>query len=373
MKELFIGLMSGTSMDAVDAALVDFHTKPLQLIASHSKNLPTQLRSDLISLCTPDNNEINRLGELDVQVGALFAETANELIKKANILTEQIIAIGSHGQTIRHQPYGKFPFTLQIGDPNIIAAKTGITTIADFRRRDMAMGGQGAPLAPTFHNYVFRKAGVDRIILNLGGIANITHLPADLTHPVIGFDTGPANTLLDAWAYKHLSKQFDAEGRWAASGKINQELLALLLSDPYFTKNPPKSTGREYFNLTWLEQYLNKLAINLTPADIQTTLCELTAKSIADAIYALCPTGCDIYICGGGLKNNYLLTRLKINCTSCNLQATEDLGVPAQWLEAMLMAWLAWQTFNKNPGNLPSVTGASKEVILGGTYFAGSR
>lgn len=369
MKELFIGLMSGTSMDAVDAALVDFSEKSLRLVATHSLPIPAMLRSELINICMPGDNEINRLGELDIQVGELFADTANQLIEKANINKEQVKAIGSHGQTVRHQPNRKFPFTLQIGNPNIIAVKTGITTIADFRRRDMALGGQGAPLAPAFHNYVFRINQEDRVILNLGGIANITYLSADLNQPVIGFDTGPANTLLDNWISKHLNKNYDAQGQWAASGNCNNALLDLLLSDPYFAKNPPKSTGREYFNLAWLEQYLRQLKINLTPTDIQTTLCELTAKSIALAINKVISTDCTIFICGGGLKNNYLLERLKVNCNNCKVQTTDDIGIPAQWMEAMLFAWLAQQTLYKQPGNLPSVTGAAQQAILGGVYF----
>lgn len=370
MQNLFIGIMSGTSMDAVDAALVDFQQQSPQIIATHSQPISAELRNDLTHICTPGNNEINRAGELDVQVGRLFAVTINELIKKAAIASKQITAIGSHGQTIRHQSTGQFPFTLQIGDPNIIAAKTGITTVADFRRRDMALGGQGAPLAPAFHNYIFRTDQEDRIILNLGGIANITYLPADLKKPVIGFDTGPANTLLDSWASEQLNVNFDAYGRWAASGIADHALLDLLLTDPFFHKNPPKSTGREYFNLAWLKQQLKQLKTSLMPADIQATLTELTAKSIALAINKITSSSSAIYVCGGGLKNNYLIKRLKLNCSHCNVQSTDDAGIPAQWMEAMLFAWLAQKTLNKQPGNLTSVTGASKQSILGAVYFA---
>ncbi len=369
MSELFIGLMSGTSMDAIDAVLVDFQEKTLRLIATHSQTISNELRNDLIRLCTPGDNEINRMSELDIKIGALFAKTANTLIKKANINIAKIKAIGSHGQTIRHQPNGKFPFTLQIGDPNVIAVKTGITTIADFRRRDMALGGQGAPLAPTFHNDIFRNPRENRIILNLGGIANITYLPADLNQPIIGFDTGPANTLLDNWISQQLGKSYDENGHWGASGNINIALLTLLLSDPYFTHPAPKSTGREYFNLAWLKKYLSILAIELTPTDIQATLCELTAKSIANAIQLVAKDS-TILVCGGGLKNKYLLDRLKANCGNSSVYPTDNLGVPAQWMEAIAFAWFAQQTLNKKPSNLPSVTGATQTTILGGVYFA---
>ena len=370
MSELFIGLMSGTSMDAVDAVLVEFRGKSLEIIASHSHPLPNNLRNELIKICTPGDNEINRLGELDVQVGELFAETANQLIEKAQVSREQIKAIGNHGQTIRHMPNAKFPFTLQIGDPNVIAARTGITTVADFRRRDVALGGQGAPLAPAFHNFVLRDTKGDRVILNLGGIANITYLSADLTQPVIGFDTGPANTLLDNWTNKQRGVLFDESGQWAASGKINTELLELLLNDAYFKKKPPKSAGREYFNLSWLKRYLQLLKAPLTPVDIQTTLCELTAISIMQAINSLTTRGVNILVCGGGLKNNYLLERLKINGKNCKVHATDDFGVPAKWMEVLAFAWLAQQTLNKKSGNLPSVTGAKTSAILGGIYSA---
>ncbi len=368
MSELFIGLMSGTSMDAVDAVLVDFQLAPLKILATHSQPIPAALRDDLMNICSPGMDEINRLGALDIQTGLLFAETANILIQQARIDRAAITAIGSHGQTIRHQPDHKFPFTLQIGDPNSIAVNTGITTIADFRRRDMAVGGQGAPLAPAFHNAVLRSAQENRIILNLGGIANITYLPADLTQPVIGFDTGPANTLLDNWINKQQGVPFDDRGQWAASGKVNTALLNLLLSDAYFKRPPPKSTGREYFNVHWLEKNLTEFEQKLSPADIQATLCELTACSIAQAIKQLRISNPTLLICGGGVKNVYLLERLRLQCETDKMQLTDDFGIPAKWLEAIAFAWLAQQTLHKKPGNLPPVTGAEKAVILGGIY-----
>lgn len=363
MQELYIGMMSGTSMDGIDAALVDFSTHHPKLLHTYTLSMPSNIRADLITLCHPGNDEINRLGTLDVQMGQLFAQTVKKLLETAHIPANKIKAIGSHGQTIRHQPKGPYPFTLQIGDPNIIAHETKIKTIADFRRRDIAAGGQGAPLGPAFHNYVFRNAQEDRIVLNLGGIANITWLPKDLNKSVIGFDTGPSNTLLDSWASKHLAKNYDENGAWAASGKINPDLLNNLLADPYFKLPYPKSTGREYFNLDWL----NKFNINLSPQDLQATLCELTAQSITHQINQLTSKG-KILVGGGGIKNLYLIERLKINCPSFTVHSTEEFGVPPQWVEAMAFAWLAKQTLNNLSSNLPSVTGAKQEVILGGIY-----
>lgn len=377
MKELYIGLMSGTSMDAVDAALVDFNAAKPELIATHSQSIPAALKKALLDLCKPGHDEINRMGQLDIEVGLLFAETANQLLLKNSLSNSEIKAIGSHGQTIRHQPTGNHPFTLQIGDPNIIAEKTGITTLADFRRRDMAAGGQGAPLTPGFHNEIFRTASEDRIILNLGGIANITWLPANSNLPVIGFDTGPGNTLLDAWISKHLNKNHDEKGAWAASGKIDVKLLDAMLADDYFKLSHPKSTGREYFNLQWLEKILLGNHLQNTgdtksngriAENIQATLCELTVLSIAITIDKLIKP-CKILVCGGGIKNHYLIERLKINCPWSSIHSTDEYGVPPQWLEAMAWAWLAKQTLNKKPGNLPTVTGASKKVILGAVYF----
>jgi len=367
MSRFFIGLMSGTSMDAVDAVLVDFNQSSPKLIATYSQTLPQDLKQELLALCTPGNNEINRMGELDVKMGKLFAATTNHLINAAGISAKEITAIGSHGQTIRHHPNNQYPFTLQIGDPNVIASETGITTVADFRRRDIAAGGQGAPLAPGFHNAIFRNNKQDRVILNLGGIANITFLAKDLDAPVIGFDTGPANTLLDAWINLHLNKAFDQDGAWAASGEVNQGLLNALLTDPYFALPFPKSTGREYFNLDWLTKYLT--SFQLSSADVQATLCELTASSIIDAINKTTKTNTQILICGGGIKNSFLIERIKSNSKQHSIHSTAEFDVPPEWIEAMAFAWQAKQTIENKPGNLPSVTGAKETVVLGGIYL----
>lgn len=369
MKNLYIGLMSGTSMDGVDAVIIDFSNEA-KLVASHHLPMPAALKEDLIAICQPSFDEINRLGVLDIQVAELFVTAVEALLKKTSVNKNQIRAIGSHGQTIRHMPNGQYPFTLQIGDPNFIAAKTSITTVADFRRRDMAHGGQGAPLTPAFHNFLLRSSSQDRIVLNLGGISNITYLPADANGDVIGFDTGPANTLLDAWIQKNLNKNYDQDGAWAARGKINFALLEKLLSDNYFNLIPPKSTGREYFNLIWLEKYLSAFS-ELSPQDIQATLCELTAKSIANAIIKFIPSKNNlILIAGGGVKNQYLIERIKLNCVGQQIAAIEDYtSISAQWLEAAAFAWFAKQTMERKPGNLPSVTGARECAVLGGVYY----
>lgn len=367
MADFFIGLMSGTSMDAIDAALVDFSKPPLQLIATHSEPIPHELKEELIAICHPGMNEINRMGELDVQLGQLFAKASKELIMKANVQAHQIRAIGSHGQTIRHQPKFQYPFTLQIADPNIIAAHTGITTVADFRRRDMALGGQGAPLAPAFHNHMFRSTEVNRVIANIGGIANITLLAADTTMPVTGFDTGPGNTLLDSWADKHINQACDMDGQWAASGTVIEELLNALLADPYFLQKPPKSTGREYFNLNWLYP---KLKPHYRSEDVQATLVELTSQSLIYAIQQFGFENADVLVCGGGVHNKYLMKRLNSFTANLKFYSTQEVGVDPDWIEAMAFAWFAKLTLERKPANLPPVTGASDFTILGGVYFA---
>lgn len=365
MRQLYIGLISGTSMDAVDAVLVDYSDPQPILLASHSQAYPKDLYQEVLQLCSPGHNEIYRLGAVDVEVGRLFAETANQLLAKTTVSATQIKAIGSHGQTIRHHPYGEIPFTLQIGDPNTIAELTGITTIADFRRRDMAKGGQGAPLAPAFHYHFLGGSNEDRIVLNIGGIANITWLPADKKLSVIGFDTGPGNTLMDAWVKKNKDQAYDEAGVWAASGIINEELLTKFLLDSYFSLPYPKSTGKEYFNLKWLENFIT---FSDQPENIQATLCELTAISIAAATKKLMTTG-KVLVCGGGMQNSFLIQRLNVHCPQFSIESTETYGIDPQWVEAMAFAWLAKQTLEQKPGNMPEVTGARGNSVLGGIYF----
>lgn len=363
MPDLYIGLMSGTSADGIDAALVDFSTTPAKLVATHYTPYDKQLKQTILALAQPGQDEINRLGHLDATLGQAFAQATQALLKAAELSPDQIQGIGSHGQTVRHLPG---VFSLQIGDPNIIAAKTGITTIADFRRKDIALGGQGAPLVPAFHREVLGSAKHHRAVVNIGGMANVSLLPAN-SDDVLGFDTGPGNVLLDAWIGQHQQQTHDENGAWGKQGRVNPDLLAALLADPYFQLPAPKSTGREYFNLDWLNAALTPHA-KLAPADVQATLTCLTAQTIVDAITAHFSEG-DILVCGGGAYNDYLMETLTgLAAPQLSVSTTTDHGIPANWMEAMAFAWLAKQTLNQQAGNLPSVTGASRLAVLGGVY-----
>lgn len=363
-------------MDAVDAALVSFDKNKIKLIDTASIKMPLDIKKNILEL-SQQKFSINLLGQTDTKLGHLFSKVSLKLLKKSTIKSNEITAIGSHGQTIFHQPNSNHPFTLQIADPNIIAAKTNITTVADFRRRDIAEGGQGAPLVPAFHAYLFSNLlsnkKRDQFVVNIGGIANLTYLPKNKTQKVIGFDTGPGNTLLDQWCFLNLKKAMDRNGRWAKRGKINTQLLAILLKDPYFKKAYPKSTGCEYFNLNWLNNKLEKLKQKLKPEDIQATLIELTAKSIADDLLVIIKktkkNKMPVWICGGGAKNTYLMDRLQKHCPDFLVQSTSKMNIDPQWIEAMAFAWLAKQTIEKKSGNLISVTGSKKSVILGGIYY----
>lgn len=368
-RQLYIGLMSGTSADAIDAILVDLQSTP-QLLAQHTLPLPSQIRQKIHALSIPGDNEIDRMGLLDADLGKLFAQATQEVITKAGISAAQVTAIGSHGQTIRHRPPGSLGgiFTTQIADPNLIAELTGITTVADFRRRDMAAGGQGAPLVPAFHRAIFHTQDKDRVIVNIGGMANITWLPAQGL--VRGFDTGPGNVLMDIWIAKHLGKAYDQDGSWAAQGQVCAVLLAELLAEPYFTMPAPKSTGRERFNSSWLAEHLQKLASTPAPVDVQTTLLELTAMTVANSIKDLSQTPKEVFVCGGGAYNTSLMQKLMQLLPQDFVASTTVLGVDPQWTESMAFAWLAQQTINHRPGNLREVTGATREVILGGVYYA---
>ncbi len=369
-RQLYIGLMSGTSADGIDAALVDMQTNLPQLITTHNLPFSNGLRTRIHSISLPGDNEIDRMGELDTELGRHFAQCTLELLAKAQLTTNQITAIGSHGQTIRHRPPGTTSncFTLQIGDPNVIAELTGITTVADFRRRDMAAGGQGAPLVPAFHRALFHSSARDKVIVNIGGMANITWLPA--SGEACGFDTGPGNVLMDSWINEHHGVSFDKQGGWAASGAAHQELLESLLSDAFFKQPFPKSTGREHFNRQWLDWHLKQLPFPPANQDVQATLLELTARSITESIDLLCQTEQEILVCGGGAFNTRLLERLAKLLPNCLVSSTASQGIDPQWIEAMAFAWLAQQTINHKTGNLCAVTGAKREVILGGVYYA---
>lgn len=359
--------MSGTSADAVDAVLVDITDRHCRSVLSHKLPLPDSLRSRITDLYHPGQNEIDRFGSLDREIAECFATAVQQLLQNAQISADGITAIGSHGQTIRHRPRPETgrAFTLQIGDPNVIAEVTGITTVADFRRRDMAVGGQGAPLVPAFHKAVFSAAERYRVILNIGGIANITLLP-EQCGAVRGYDTGPGNGLMDAWIQRNLGRPFDDQGAWAASGKVDHRLLTKLLAHPYFTLPSPKSTGREEFHPNWLDQILHSHPSN-KPEDIQATLLELTAISIAEHIKKETTKG-EIFVCGGGARNKALLSRLQQLLPSFALDTTAALGISPDDVEAAAFAWLAMRTLQGAPGNLASVTGAAEDVILGGIY-----
>ena len=368
-SELFVGTLSGTSVDGIDAALVRFGARP-ELIATHSLAFPAELKAELLALGRPGDNEIDRLGRADVALGRLFARAVNELLAKAGLTTRDVRAVGSHGQTIRHRPGFDPAFTLQIGDPNVIATETGIAVVADFRRKDLALGGQGAPLVPAFHEAVFRTKENDRVVVNIGGIANLTALSADPTAPVLGFDTGPGNTLLDAWARRVLGTPMDRDGALAAGGRVVPELLRAMLADAYFAQPAPKSTGPEQFSTAWLETHLAGLAEPPSDSDVQATLVALTARSIADAIRSL-PLGAapEIFICGGGAHNAAVMRALRAELPDCKVAVTDALGVAGDWVEAMAFAWLARQRMLGLPGNCPQVTGASRAAVLGAVFL----
>ena len=367
-RDCFIGLISGTSSDGVDAALAEFVPAP-RLIASHFLAYPKALRLELLEFAAGHyrGDPIDQLGQLDRTLGELFAQAALEVLKQSRLSGRDVLAIGSHGQTVRHRPRGPSPFTLQIADPNVIAARAGIATVADFRRRDLALGGEGAPLVPAFHHAVFADRGETRAVINIGGIANLTLLPVT-EGPVSGFDTGPGNVLMDLWSREQLNTSHDASGEFAASGQTQPGLLEDLLNDDYFRQRPPKSTGPEHFNHVWLQ---SRLANHTLPAaDIMASLCELTARSISDAVTACHPQVTRVLLCGGGVHNHALVQRLQALLKNCRVGTTADFGVPPDWVEAMAFAWLARETLAGRSGNLPAVTGAKQPAILGGIYPA---
>ena len=357
---LYIGLMSGTSMDGIDAALVRFGDPGVELLATHSHPYPDTLRHALgKAVMTPPDEPIPDLGALDRQVGERFRDAANELLQRAGMDAAEVRAIGSHGQTVRHQPDAPRPYTLQIGNPDLIARGTGIVTVGDFRSADIAVGGQGAPLVPPFHDWLFGDVEATRVIVNIGGIANITILGAG---DVRGFDTGPGNTLLDAWIQRHRSLPLDRDGEWAGSGHQLDDVLERLLRYEYFGMEPPKSTGVEEFNLAWLAQFD---VDRHEPVDVQATLAELTARSIADHVQRYAADAAELYICGGGAHNVDLVARLARNLPDTRVSSTADVGLDPDWVEAVAFAWLAMRTMEGLTGNLPSVTGASRKVVLG--------
>ena len=368
--DYYIGLMSGTSGDGVDAVCVHFDEHgPRVVLAAHSyQPYPEPLRQRLLALMVPGDNEIERMGALEEELAEIFAAASSEVHRKAGLAATDIAAIGSHGQTIRHRPRGPHAFTVQIGNPARIAERTGIATVADFRRRDMAAGGQGAPLVPAFHQWLFAHATRARAIINIGGIANVTVIPAAATGASTqGFDTGPGNALLDGWARRQTGEPQDTGGRLAARGQVDGALLGLLKDDPYFTAPPPKSTGREHFSSAWLDDRLQRLGRDLDAADVQATLVALTADTITEALAPLAPE--EIYLCGGGTANPVLMAAIAARL-AIPVQTTARLGLDPQLVEPTAFAWLAREAQAGRPGNLPSVTGARHPVVLGALYPA---
>ncbi|MCC5854486.1 MAG: anhydro-N-acetylmuramic acid kinase [Idiomarina sp.] len=360
-KELYLGALSGTSMDAIDLILVDFAVKPLAVIGKLSAPFPDALRKKCEALCRPGENELVRFAEADREFASAVAKAIHILLKKANVSPEDVRAIGSHGQTVRHHPDHQPGFTIQLGCPDTLAVKTGIPVISRFRHKDIALGGEGAPLAPALHQALFHSEFEHRAVVNLGGIANISWLPK--TGDVTGFDCGPANTLLDGWYALHHSGSFDKDGFWAASGRVDEPLLNAMLSDSFFARKPPKSTGREYFTMGWLEEHL-RAHNDLTPVDVQATLLELTARSLTDALKQHAPAQ-TVYLCGGGAHNRALWAALMRLAPSIYWHPTRTLGIEGDWVEAILFAWLAMRYMHHLPGNLKAVTGAQREAILG--------
>lgn len=357
--------MSGTSLDGVDAVLADFQDTSPALLQTFFLPYDNALKKELLALHQPGNDELHRAAILANQLSHCYAQAVTGLLKGAGVNFKRIAAIGCHGQTIRHCPEKAKGYTIQLVNSALLAELTGISVVSDFRSRDIAAGGQGAPLVPAFHQTVFMHASHPRVIVNIGGIANITRLNSRL--PVMGFDSGPGNLLMDAWCSLHTGRHYDDNGYWAASGCVISTLLDTLLADSYFERKPPKSTGREWFNLEWLEQ---KISGNEALEDVQATLLELTTRSIAAAIVDYCPDTEEIYVCGGGAHNAALMRRLAGQLPDRRIEMTDSLGVAADWVEAFAFAWLARRTLLRETGNLAAVTGASGDRILGAIYPA---
>jgi anhydro-N-acetylmuramic acid kinase len=368
--ELFIGLMSGTSLDGVDVALVEFNAEfnqaqgadQPQVLHTHFLAYPADLRSTILALQHPTDNELETTALVGNRLAQLYAEAVNQLLTNTGLPADSIVAIGCHGQTIRHRP--ELGFTLQIGNSALLAELTNITVVADFRSRDIAAGGQGAPLVPAFHQATFADTRVNRALINIGGIANITYLSKH--GEVFGFDSGPGNMLLDAWIRQHQNLDYDANGAWASTGKVIAPLLSEMLAEPYFKLAPPKSTGRDLFDDTWLTERLTGTAY--LPQDVAHTLVALTAHSIHKALQQFCGDVDEIYLCGGGARNGLLKSSLQTLLGSVKVDNTDTLGIGVDWLEAIAFAWLARQCLQQQTANLPAVTGARGARILGAIY-----
>ena len=361
--ELYIGLMSGTSLDGVDAVLADLSDASPRLISQHFLPFDDELKRELLALHHPDHNELHRSQLAANRLARLYAQSVAALLTQAGIAESRIEAIGCHGQTIRHCP--EQGYTLQIGNSALLAELCGIRVASDFRSRDIAAGGQGAPLVPAFHDKVLRDPSRHRVIVNIGGIGNLTDLPPDA--PTSGFDCGPGGLLMDAWCMRHLGQPYDADGDWAASGEVLPALLERMLDEPFFALPPPKSSGRDLFNMAWLE---SRLKGDEAAADVQATLLELTCQGVARAVRKHCRGTQEIYLCGGGAHNSTLRARLAALLQECVIDTTDSLGISGDFLEAIAFAWLAQQTLHGLPANLPAVTGARHPCVLGAIYPA---
>jgi anhydro-N-acetylmuramic acid kinase len=360
---MYIGIMSGTSLDGVDVALVDLSSNLPQLRHTYFQAYPETLKQRLLALHHPEIGELNQACLIANELSQLYAQATLTLLKQSKIPANQIKAIGCHGQTIRHCP--ELGYTVQLGNAALLAELTRITVVSDFRSRDIAAGGQGAPLVPAFHHHVLRHSSVHRVIVNIGGISNLTRLSPNF--PTLGFDCGPGNLLMDAWIRHHRGLPYDENGAWAASGKVIPALFEQLSAEKFFCLPPPKSSGRDLFNLSWLQ---NQLVGDENPADVQATLSALTVFAIAESISQYCPEAEEVYLCGGGAKNSNIINGLKKSLPRCRLALTDELGMGADWLEAIAFAWLAQQAISGQPANLPEATGASHPCILGAIYQA---
>jgi anhydro-N-acetylmuramic acid kinase len=359
--ELYVGLMSGTSLDGIDAVLVDLGPSKPTLLAKHYLPFDDALRNELLTLHLPASNELHHAQVVGNKLARLYAAAVASLLNQAKSQNKQVIAIACHGQTIRHRP--EQGYTLQIGNASLLSELTGISVVSDFRSSDVAAGGQGAPLVPAFHDKVLRHPDKHRVIVNIGGISNLTDLPPH--RATIGFDCGPGNLLMDAWCAQHTGRPYDDNGAWAASGTMLPALLQQMLNEPYFALPPPKSTGRDLFNSAWLQ---GKLTGGEKAKDVQATLLELTCQTIAQSIQRYCVGAGDIYLCGGGAHNETLRNRLAALLTDCIIESTNTLGIDSDYMEAIAFAWIAQQTMHGKPANLPQVTGAKHPCILGAIY-----
>lgn len=376
MPELYIGLMSGTSMDGVDGALVSLTDTGLQVLHACGAPLPHALRADLLALNTTGPNELHRAALAGNKLVQVYASVVHTLLAATQLTADAVVAIGAHGQTVRHQPglHDSLGYTLQLNQPALLAELTGVNVVADFRSRDVAAGGQGAPLVPAFHQWLLSNehAAQDQAVLNLGGISNLSLIPAQPGNaPVRGLDCGPGNVLLDAWCERHRHTPVDWDGAWAAQGQAQPQLLDELLAEPYFLNPLPKSTGRDLFNLDWLDHHLSRHP-GLRPEDVQATLVELTVSPCVSDLVSYQKDSKNLWVCGGGAKNSFLMQRLRaqmaLRLPDTQVQTTETLGLPVDQMEATAFAWLARQTVLRRPGNLVSVTGASGPRVLGCIY-----